>query len=381
MNAAHGGGDPVMVKTARTFGDHLRQFARSVDIVDEQTVDAVRDLIYAYVTNELDAAYFSLACEQQVDDRPGLRTVWSSANQQHTTTIRNAAGDYTSQISVSFDQCKPLWVVDPKGGSLRQADSYVDLWSEVPDLPRYQTPINRDMKTSIIVPLVHWSRVLGVIYLESTAYLEIADVTKDELTLLADAIAILLELRQANRAQITGTRAAVNELSVTLRNTKFPRLTKPQLFVAFSGKADDAVIGVIQQILDEFSDALRVVQWNGIEESGSITLGLIEEIARSRFGICYLSEPAKGAGNEYSDNPNVLFEAGMLHSLTNSPIATPAGWVPIRERRSPEIPFDFASERILLITRSNDGRLAEETFRADLRKRVEALLRIGVGTK
>jgi hypothetical protein len=119
------------------------------------------------------------------------------------------------------------------------------------------------------------------------------------------------------------------------------------------------------------------VQWNGIEESGSITLGLIEEIARSRFGICYLSEPAKGAGNEYSDNPNVLFEAGMLHSLTNSPIATPAGWVPIRERRSPEIPFDFASERILIITRSNDGRLAEETFRADLRKRVKALLRTG----
>ena len=370
-----------MPKSVRTFGDHLRQFTRSVDIVDEQTVDAVRDLIYTYVSNELDAAYFSLAYEQQVDDRPGLRTVWSSANQQHATTIRNAAGDYTSQISVSFDQCKPLWVVDPKGGSLRQADSYVDLWSEVPDLPRYQTPINRDMKTSIIVPLIHWSRVLGVIYLESTAYLEIADVTKDELTLLADAVAILLELRQANRAQITGTREAVNELSVTLRNTKFPRLTKPQLFVAFSGRADDDVVGVIQQILDEFSDALRVVQWNGIEESGSITLGLIEEIARSRFGICYLSEPDEGAGNEYSDNPNVLFEAGMLHSLTNSPIATPTGWVPIRERRAPKIPFDFASERILIITRSNDGRLAEETFRADLRKRVEALLRIGVGTK
>src|SRR6266496_189147 len=341
MSAAYGVGGPAMPKNARTFGDYLRQFARSVDIVDEQTMDAIRDLIYEYVSNELGAAYFSLACEQQVDDRAGLRTVWSSENQHIATTIRNAAGSYTSQISVSFDQRKPLWVVDPDRGPLRQADSYVDLWSGVPDLPTYQAPVNRDMKTSVIVPLVHWSRVLGVIYLESTAYLEIADVTKDELTLLADAVAILLELRQANRAQITGTRAAVNELSVTLRNTKFPRLTKPQLFVAFSDKADDAVIGVIQQILDEFSEVLRVVQWNGIEESGSITLGLIEEIARSRFGICYLSEPAKGAANEYSDNPNVLFEAGMLHSLTNSSIATPTGWVPIRERRSPEIPLRF----------------------------------------
>ncbi len=370
-----------MSRSVRTFGDHLRQFARSVDIVDDQTVDAVRDLIYAYVTDELDAAYFSLAREQQVDDRAGLRTIWSSTNQHHATTIRNAGGGYTSQISVSFDQCKPLWIVDPERGSLRQAGSYIDLWSEMQDLPTYQTPVNRDMKTSIIVPLVHWSRVLGVIYLESTSYLEIADVTKDELTLLADTIAILLELRHANRAQLTGTRAAVNDLSFTLRNTKFPRLTKPQIFVAFSGRADDGVIGVIQQVLDEFSNALRVVQWNGIEESGSITLGLIEEIARSRFGICYFSEPTEGTGGGYSDNPNVLFEAGMLHSLTNSPVAMPTGWIPIREKRSANIPFDFASERILIISRNNDGRLAEETMRTDLRKRVKALLRIGEDTK
>ncbi len=369
-----------MPKNARTFGDYLRQFARSVDIVDEQTMDAIRDLIYEYVSNELGAAYFSLACEQQVDDRAGLRTVWSSEHQHIATTIRNAAGSYTSQISVSFDQRKPLWVVDPERGPLRQADSYVDLWSGVPDLPTYQAPVNRDMKTSIIVPLVHWSRVLGVIYLESTSYLEIADVTKDELTLLADVVAILLELRQANRAQLTGTRSAVNDLALILRTTKFPRLTKPQIFVAFSGQADDGVIGVIQQVLDEFSDALRVVQWNGVEESGSITLGLIEEIARSRFGICYFSEPSEGAGSEFSDNPNVLFEAGMLHSLTNSPVTTPTGWIPLREKRSPRIPFDFASERILIISRDNDGGLAEETLRADLRKRVGALLRIGVDT-
>jgi hypothetical protein len=131
-------------------------------------------------------------------------------------------------------------------------------------------------------------------------------------------------------------------------------------------------------VLDEFSDALRVIQWNGIEESGSITLGLIEEIARSRFGICYFSEPIEGSGSGFADNPNVLFEAGMLHSLTNSPVAMPTGWIPIREKRSPKIPFDFASERILIISRSNDGRLAAETFRSDLRKRVEALLRVRI---
>jgi hypothetical protein len=348
-----------------------------VDIVDNQTLDAVRDLIYTYVSDELDAAYFSLASEQNVDGRSGLRTVWSSTNQEHATRIRNSAGDYTSQISVSFDQGKPLWIVDPERGALRNAKSYVDLWSETPDLPDYQAPINRDMKTSIIVPLIHWSHTLGVIYLESTSHLEIAEVTKDELTLLADTIAILLELRRANRAQLTGTRAAVSDLGLTLRNTKFPRLTKPQIFVASSGRADDKVLAVIKDALDEFSDALHTVQWNGVDESGSITIGLIEEIARSRFGICYFSEPADDAENGFSDNPNVLFEAGMLHSLTNSPVAMPTGWIPIREKQSPKIPFDFASERILIISRRNDGTLAEESFRADLQKRIEALLRSG----
>ena len=366
-----------MAKSVRTFGDHLRQFARSVDIVDDQTLDAVRDLIYTYVKDELDAAYFSVAAEQSVDGRIGLRTVWSSENQDFSTTIRNTEGGYTSQISVSFDQGKPLWIVDPGRGSLRNATSYVDLWSEMLDLPAYQAPVKRDMKTSIIVPMIHWSHILGVIYLESTSHLEIAEVTKAELTLIADTIAILLELRRANRAQLTGTRAAVSDLGLTLRNTKFPRLTKPQIFVAFSGRADDKVVGVIQEALDEFSDALHTVQWNGIDESGSITLGLIEEIARSRFGICYFSEPAADAKNGFSDNPNVLFEAGMLHSLTNSPVAMPTGWIPIREKESPKIPFDFASERILVISRRNDGTLAAESFRADLRRRIEALLRSG----
>jgi hypothetical protein len=211
--------------------------------------------------------------------------------------------------------------------------------------------------------------------LESTSYLEITEVAKHELSLLADAVAILLELRQTNRAQIAGTRAALSDLKAILSNTRFPRLTQPQVFVAFSARAADEVVGTIQQVLNEFSDTLRVMQWNTIEDSGSITLRLIEEIARSRFGLCYFSEPAAGSVGKFADNPNVLFEAGMLHSLTNSPVATPSAWIPIREEQSPRIPFDFASERVLIVARNNDGGLMEERFRADLRSRVRALLR------
>ena len=364
-----------MPRNVKSFGDYLRHFARTVDIVDEHTLEEVRDLVYTYVRDELEAAYFSLACEQTVDGHAGLRTVWSTENEEHATTILTAEGPYSSQISVSFGERRPLWIVNSDQRPLRQSNVYVDRWSGITDLPTYQAPINRDMKTSIVMPLIHWTRVLGVIYLESTSYLEITEVAKDELSLLADAVAILLELRQTNRAQVAGTRAALSELKAILVSTKFPRLTQPQVFVAFSSRAADEVVGTIQQVLNDFSDALRVRQWNAIEESGSITLRLIEEIARSRFGVCYFSEPAVGADKQFADNPNVLFEAGMLHSLTNSPVATPSGWIPIREERSPRIPFDFASERILIVPRNNDGELMAERFRADFRGRVRALLR------
>jgi hypothetical protein len=364
-----------MSKVVKTFGDYLRHFARSVDIVDEHTIDEVRDLVYAYVRDELEAAYFSLAAEQTVDGRVGLRTIWSTNNADHATTIRTPEGNYSSQISVAFGERKPLWIVNPDQRPLRQSTEYVDRWSGVTDLPRYQAPIDREMKTSIVLPLIHWSRVLGVICLESTSCLEITEVAKDELQLLADAVAILSELRQTNRAQVAGTRAALTDLKAILSSTKFPRITKPQVFIAFSSRADDEVVGAIQKVLGEFNDILRIVLWNKIEESGSITLRLIEQIARSRFGVCYFSEPSADSSEHFQDNPNVLFEAGMLHSLTNSPVGTPSAWIPIREKKSPRIPFDFASERILFIERNHDGELMEERFRADLRGKMKALLR------
>jgi hypothetical protein len=363
-----------MARTVRTFGDYLRHFARSVDIVDERTMDDIRQLVYNYVRDELAIGYFSLASEQTVDGKPGLRTIWSTSPNGHATTIRTPAGAYGSQISLSFDQRKPLWVVNLEQRPLRHTDDYVDLWSGVAELPKYQAPIDQDMKTSIVVPLTHWGRAIGVIYLESTSYLEITPVAKHELSLLADALSILFDLRQANRAQVQGTVDALTDLRAILSATSFPRLTKPQVFVAFSGSADEQVVGIMQEVLDDFTDSLSVVQWDRIEESGSITSQLVEQIARSRFGICYLSEPTGNGKVQFQDNPNVLFEAGMLHSLTNSPAERPSGWVPIRERRSPDTPFDFASERILFVPRSADGEVMEARFRSAMRKRVEALV-------
>ena len=51
---------------------------------------------------------------------------------------------------------------------------------------------------------------------------------------------------------------------------------------------------------------------------------------------------------------NELFKAGM-QALQNSPGSLLRGWIPIREAASPELPFDFASERMVIIDRSKDA--------------------------
>jgi hypothetical protein len=364
-----------MTKTVTSFGNYLQQFARSVDIVDENTIEQVRRLVYHYVEKELGVAYFGLATETKVNSEPALQTFWSTEAETHTTTIQTSEGKYSSQSSVAFDQRKPLWVVDEQRRPLRDCDKCVDLWSHTDGLPKYKPPrVDRGMRTSIVVPLVHWGNVLGVMYLESTAYLDVTDVAKDELSRFADALAILFDLHRANRAQIQGTKDAISDLQVILREGTFPHLTKPQIFVASSRRADDGVRGVIHEVLDEFSTILTVVQWDMIEASGSITTQLIEQIATSRFGLCYFSEPAPDGQQGYVDNPNVLFEAGMLHSLTNSPVGRPSGWVPVRERTSPKIPFDFATERVLEVPRDASGEIMEQKLKNDLRKRIKALL-------
>ena len=49
-------------------------------------------------------------------------------------------------------------------------------------------------------------------YLESTTHVEATPVAKHELTALAEAIAILIELRDANKSQTDGTERAVSQL-------------------------------------------------------------------------------------------------------------------------------------------------------------------------
>jgi hypothetical protein len=361
-----------------SFAGQLRHFSRSVDIVDKSTFDGIRELVIHYVKRELgDGAYFELLREQQSPSGRVLHTFWSSEEKWQVLPIRNEDGTHGSAISASFEMERPLWVVTVDRMPLNTfspGDCH-DQWSGVTDLPGHASPTRRSMSTLIVVPLRR-RRALGAFCIESASYLEATDVALREMGLLGDALATLLELWEVNETHSSLTSEAVRDLREMLTRAKFPRLARPQIFVAYSERADGQVTNIIRTVLQQYEWKLQITFWNEISETGNITVQVAERIAQSKFGICYLSEP-DGSGEQgshrYLDNHNVVFEAGMLHALTNAADAPPAGWIPIREKDSPPAPFDFASERIVEVVRTETGDVAPR-FEQDLRRRLNALL-------
>lgn len=241
-------------------------------------------------------------------------------------------------------------------------------------MPRYQKPIERDLLTSMIVPMNQAGEKLGVINLESEDFVEPTHVAKKELRLLADAIAELYVAKESSDSHRRNVRQVIDDLRDILDEAALPALTKPHIFVASSGSADKEVVGHIRKALAKFDTSLEAVMWSDVMQSGNINQQILADITKSRFGLCYMSEPSDGDdGPTYRDNLNVVFEAGMLHSLTNAPTGEPVGWIPIRELDSPEMPFDFGHERILIVPRDNEA-LNVDLFHHELEQRLRAIL-------
>jgi len=376
-------GEKMNVYT-NTFANQLRHFARSVDIVDDSTFDSVRRLIYRYVRDELGAAYFELLREQPMErsSETGLKMFWSSDEQDHTWPRRGQDGAYTNLVTMAFGEKQPLWIVDRGKHVLKGAGELTDEWSDNKDLRSYEPVVDTDVRTLVVLPLRR-KRLLGACYFECSEYLPITDVAKKELQILAESIAILLELYELNRTQAAMTANAISDLSERLQSARFPKLTRPNFFLASSSRADQSVTTMVTEVLKEFKDKgkLDFTDWSTSTESGNITAQIARDIVRARFGICYFSEPSedKSSGRPaYIDNANVVFEAGMLHVRTIADDVSsgrePTGWIPMREENSPQVPFDFAGERILIVPRFRDGALNEDRLREMLSARINTRL-------
>lgn len=372
----------------RSFGAALRRFALAVDVVDDDVLDQVGGLASQYVADELHVEHFEIMREQMVGGEPGLGTLWNSVpgESHHAWPVRNGNDRHTAQVARAYESGNPLWVVASDGAPLTEADRVTDLWSGATELPAYSPPVEDSQpRTSIILPLQVGSRRIGAMCLDSPRHLEITPVAREELKLAAEAIAILYWNYEATRGSRTATKSAIGELQQVLAEPPFRQLTKPHVFVASSACADGDVVEAITDVLarDEFRDRITPMPWQENSEPGSVDQQIIQHVREAKFGICYLSEPGEeGAASPgaadgdappgYRDNPNVLFEAGMLHALTG--IDYSGGWVPVREPDAPPAPFDVANQNHLIVPRHDDGSLNRSELEERLARHIRELL-------
>jgi hypothetical protein len=354
-----------------TFGSHLQHFARSVDIVDRDTLSDIRQLVFEYLQDQFDAEYLDLSIQHEVDGVAGLRTFWSSANRDFSGQIRDPDGAYKSQVSLCYGEKKPLWIVATDQRALRTAEGYHDMWSEVTELPRYRPPMDKQpLFTSVLIPVFRPNdRILGVMVIECSKFHDIADFDPQELIALADALGVLYDLHELHEIQAQGTHDAVDHLRRLKASARSPQIAKTQVFVAYSNKADDQVVGIIVNEIGRLEGPPKVIKWRDMEAAGQINTQIDEAINTSGFGVCYLSE---SSGEEsFQDNDNVLIEAGMFREREVS--QGQATCLLVREANSPPCPFDIAGHRILYVPREN-GVLNGEMFHAELRRKLSWLM-------
>ncbi len=367
---------------SRMFGERINEFVLSIDIMDKETFTDLLKLIQVYVNEHLDVAYFSVLDETVINNQQGLRTLWSTRDEAPSYTVDKESG-YASHSAYTFGENKPIWVVSALKCPLQKAEAkdIKNMWSGGEDLPKYSTGNQEEVLTSVMHPLRKEGRPIGVVEFAAERYIEPTPASLEEVRTLATVISRAYQMYDVRQAQRDNTKKAMQMLEEALKTESWTPLALPQMFVAYPGveriekgtrtEQHEAVIATIRKVVDEFADTMKAVYWEDITDAGNITKQVIRDIGNSDFGLCYFSEPKNGGS--FQDNANVLFEAGMMQALANSPNSLLRAWIPVREKESASIPFDIASERILLVDRA-DGTLDRETFAEALRERLIALI-------
>ncbi len=363
----------------RMFGERINEFVLSIDIMDEDTFFDLLKLIQVYVNKHLNVTYCSVLVETIINSQQGLRTLWSTRDETPSYSVDKESG-YASHSAYTFGENKPMWVVSHSKHPLQKADDLKVMYSEIKNLPPYITQNQKDVRTSVMHPLRKGGRPIGVVEFAAEQYVEPTPASLEEARMLAKIISRAYQMYEVRRVQRDNTKRVMQILEESLKTERWTRLALPQLFFAYPGverlemevrEEHEAVIGTIRNVVGQFTDMLTAIFWEDIAEAGNITEQVIREISNSDFGLCYFSEPT--TEGHFQDNANVLCEAGMMQALTNSPSALLRAWIPVREKESTSIPFDIASERILLVARE-DRTLDEVNFAKELRQRLSALV-------
>lgn len=358
-----------------TFGKHLLRFAHAIDIVPKNNLDDIKKMVLDYLKTQLQVEFCEFLTPIRIDTHQGLSSIWHEGGEKWVKSIRDNQGKYNGQISYAWDKEKNVWIVDVDGKTLDESTEYKDLLSStIPaDIPKYVDLNGQSIKTSIMWIVQHGGEKIGIINFESTQYLRSTPLLKEEFRVIVESLGLLYGLSKTHSIQCEMTRKAIDTLK-SYNNLRLPFI--PRIFLASSNEADQDVMGAIQNVLDEYDIDSRY--WKADRRPGNIQEHIWDNISSSQIGICYLSELLDDSKDTYQDNYNVIYEAGMIQALIRSSNNTMKNCVLIREKKSPNPPFNFASERMLEVHRNSAGEINLNLFSTELKK---ILQEIGVSRR
>lgn len=352
-----------------SFAKHLENIALSIDIVNDSTLLNIKKAMDKYFS-EIDVKFYEFLTFQEVDNSPGLTTNWHNGVNNWSSRIKNDKGQYQGQISFAYDYNKKVCIIAKNNKSLSEANGkYKNLWKnrdEKIEIPDYVNLSDSPTFASIMIPVQNENRIkTGIFNFEFGSSFENSLHLHSELELLVQAFSKLFYLNKARNNQESNTQEAVNTLTDL---SKFHvNFKKPAVFVAFANNADSAVMVSIKNVLKQFKDDINIIDWTKKKTAGNINEQILNDIKNCTFGVCYFSKETENKNMPYEDSSNVLFEAGMIYGLSRIADKGPINWLPIREsvELSGEIPFDFASERLVIVPREH-GKLVVDHFEKDL---------------
>lgn len=363
----------------RTFSQQLYHFSLAIDFIEDGQYSQIKKQITEYLRRNFDVSQVAFFRPCLVSEQPGLTTVWSDPIWENTGLLKEKSR-YTRQIAFAIGEQKSLWVVSENGRPLSEANRGVDLWNNISSdkMPPFRSSPGRPCLTSIIMPTYDSrDQFNGAFLLDIHPKVLITASLKAELQTLSRAVGLLHATELTTLEQRSATGRAIGELEKILRTPDIQLGARPILFFAHSERADRAVVDDILEVIRSFDDHVDLRHWEAIHEPGHIPAQIVNLIQRSAYGICYFSEPSLPNASltheiVYTDNPNVLIEAGMLHVATSADGYS--GWIPIREKNSPVIPFDLLGLRLVVVPRNQDNRLSSSAFKEALRTKLVLLL-------
>ncbi len=372
----------------QTFGNMLLQFANSVDILEEENFKKIQRYIEDYLSAVLHIRFVRLMLIRETVGGEVMLIKYSlNTNVEDILMLKNG-DEYNGQMPYAFAKNKRLWITPvDKEDTLNTCAEYIDHWQNQKNFPPYKTiNPNVEIKTSVIIPIRRDNKmdnnnhILGVVNFESEKYLKPNKQAQEELKKISFTLGKLFQLYEGRRFQKSNTSSVINDFENDLRDFKDEHIgyffdRRPQIFFAFSSRADRGVIGEVKEVIGtDFKEKLELVHWDNHENVGSITPQLLENMNKADYLICYLSEKEREE-MEYRDNPNVLIELGFFigkHMRFNHF----KNILILREGRSEtNIPFDIQDIFTLYIPRLGDEQsLNSDRFVSDLSEKIRGLL-------